>query len=221
MKIRDRLPFRQVHHAAATAEVDTDGSGQEQPETEVAEHPHHADGPGNGLAGAFDVVAQAVGQEIGSLRDSVGGLEAKLMARLDVDKRETREAVETIRKEMLHRIEEMRQSQQKTLGEITEKTKAAVVSLRDLVDRTREHVNERSEEVREGLEQILARKEQQIAKELDSLSSNLAGVRHDLQSQIERSGQVSNLLDNVATVFAGQQNPNSQPQPVEQANEDR
>jgi ATP-dependent Lon protease len=221
MKIRDRLPFRQVHNTPATAEVVTDQPVQDPTEGEVVEHPQHADGPANGLAGAFDVVARAVGQEIEGLRDSVGGLEAKLMARLDVDKRETREAVETIRKDVVHRIEEMRQSQQKTLNEITEKTKAAVASLRDLVDRTREHVNERSEEVREGLEQILAQKEQRIAKELDALSSNLAGVRLDLQNQIQSSGQVSNLLENVATVFAGQQNLKSQPQPNEHPDEDR
>lgn len=217
MKIRDRLPFRQPHPDSSPTEAEPQDAQQARHAEGPPREQPAAGHPNGGLAGAFELVAQTVGDEIVALRDSLGGLEAKLMARLDVDRREASEAIETVRKDVLHRFEEMRNSQQRALGEIAEKTRSAVAGIRDLVDQTREQVKDRSDEVRRGLEHILAEKEQRLAHELGSLSSDLAGVRLDLQHQMQASGRISNLLDNVANVFTGQPEP---PRSVRPGSED-
>ena len=111
----------------------------------------------------------------------------------------------------------MRHQQQKTLNEITEKTKEAVTSLNALMDRTREQLDERSREVRQGLEQILVEKEQKIAGELGLLSSELAGVKTDVESQIDTSVRVTSLLGELAGVFNAQPNPARQAQAAKSA----
>jgi len=206
MKIRDRLPFGHGQNGSAVTEDHAAPQGAAATK-ETAAAPPVVVSASNGLAGAFDGVAQAVGGELESVRGAVKAVELKLTARLEADRRETAAAIETLRKDLLHRVEEMRHDQQKTLNEIADKTKEAVASLKTLMDRTREQLDERSREVRQGLEQILLEKEQKIAGELGVLSDSLAGVKTDLEGQIRTSTRVTSLLGELAGVFSGQQEP--------------
>ena len=129
----------------------------------------------------------------------------------DAVARVVREEMKSIRQDMISRIEALRESQQKALSEFTERTKDSIAMLRDKLESAKEHANDRSEEVKAGLERILADKEQKLETEMNALSSSLSGVRQDLHQEIATSGQVSTLLNNMADVFAKQQELPSRP----------
>jgi hypothetical protein len=220
MKIRDRLAFRQAQNGGAIAEGHAEPQVAPVSPVETSESPPVVSEPANGLAGAFDGVARAVGGELESVRGAVSAVESKLTARLEADRRGTDTAIGNLRKDLLHRVEEMRHEQQKTLNEIADKTKEAVASLKALMERTREQLDERSREVRQGLEQILLEKEQKIAGELGVLANELAGVKTDLDGQIRTSGRVTSLLGDLAGVFTGQQEPVRQEPTAKRASAD-
>jgi DNA repair exonuclease SbcCD ATPase subunit len=194
MKIREKLPFMP-------------GSGQQEARPEEppqAESPVTAAPPGpneakaaHQLGEAFETVGKVMVGELGSLRRSVKELESRLDRRIEAEKQATATAVDALGKEVLSKIDELRQNQQKTVSE-------AIANLRELLQRARDQADDRSKEVKEGLEKILLAKEQKLGNELSDLADRVSGVRRDLAQQVETAGTMGALLDNVANVFSVQ-----------------
>jgi len=194
MKIREKLPFMP-------------GSGQQQARPEEppqAETPVTAAPPGpneakaaHQLGGAFETVGKVMVAELESLRRAVKELDSRLDRRIDAEKQATATAVDALGKEVLSKLDELRQNQQKTVSE-------AIANLRELLQRARDQADDRSKEVKEGLEKILLAKEQKLGNGLSDLADKVAGVRRDLAQQVEAAGTMGALLDNVANVFSVQ-----------------
>jgi len=154
------------------------------------------------LLGAFDSVAQVVRREIESLKRSVVGLENQLHRRIESEKEALNSSMSALRQDLVSRVDELRQNQQKALAEMSEQTKASVVSLRGQFEQARQQADSRAGEIKAGLEQILSAKEQKLEKELDALTHNLSGMRVDLEQQVATAGRVSALLNDIAQVFS-------------------
>jgi hypothetical protein len=159
---------------------------EEQQKTEtlaVAETQSDGASDADPLSGAFDAVARVV-----------------------------REEMKSIHQDMISRIETLRESQQKALSEFTERTNGSIAMLRDQLESAKAHANSHSEEVKVGLERILADQERKLETEISTLSGSISGVRQDLDRQIATSGQVSTVLNNMASVFSEPQKLPSRPQ---------
>ena len=97
------------------------------------------------------------------------------------------------------------------LADIAEQSKASAASLKGQLEQARQQTDTRTNDVKAGLEQILTAKEDKLVKELEALTQNLSGVRVDLERQMSTSGQVSSLLNNMATVFSDEKSLPSDP----------
>ena len=171
------------------------------------------------MSGAFDAIAQVVRGEMDSLKRSISEMEAKLGQRLDAEKASMNSAISDLRQDVISRVESLRQTQQKAIADISEQSKASSASLKGQLEQARDQTNTRTNEVKAGLEQILRAKEEKLAKELEALTHNLSGVRVDLERQLNTSGQVSSLLNNMANVFSDEKALPNDPQRAKSSKE--
>ena len=93
--------------------------------------------------------------------------------------------------------EEMKSLRQELISRID----GAIAGLREQALKAREQSERRSDEVKKSLEKILSNREQSLKGELRALSTELAGLQAGLEKQTATSGQVSQLLNNMAGVF--------------------
>ena len=166
------------------------------------------------MSAAFDAIAQVVRGEMDSLKRSIVDIETKVGQRLDAEKASMNSAIGDLRQDVISRVESLRQSQQKAIADIAEQSKASAASLKGQLEQARQQTDTRTNDVKAGLEQILTAKEEKLVKELEALTHNLSGVRVDLERQMSTSGQVSSLLNNMATVFSDEKALPGDPQRV-------
>jgi hypothetical protein len=157
---------------------------------------------GDPMSAAFDAIARVVRGEMDSLKRSIVDIETKVGQRLDAEKASMNSAIGDLRQDVISRVESLRQSQQKAIADIAEQSKASSASLKGQLEQARQQTDSRTNDIKVGLEQILTAKEEKLVKELEALTRNLSGVRVDLERQMSTSGQVSSLLNNMASVFS-------------------
>ena len=215
MKFKPRLPLPQSQD---TPEENPEQAPPVKADEKVELRENRTQG-GDPLSGAFDAIAQVVRSEMDSLKRSVAEMETKLDKRLDAEKAGMNSAIGDLRQDVISRVESLRQAQQKAIADISEQSKASAASLKGQLEQARQQNDTRTNEVKVGLEQILTAKEEKLAKDLEALTHNLSGVRGDLQRQMMTSGQVSSLLNNMATVFSDEKSLPNDPQRVKTSKE--
>jgi len=198
MKFKPRLPLPQ---SLSTPEENPEQAPPAQPEEKVETRENRSQS-GDPLSGAFDAIAQVVRGEMDSIKRSIADMETKLGRRLDAEKASMNSAIGDLRQDVISRVESLRQTQQKAIADIGEQSKASAASLKGQLEQARDQTNTRTNEIKTGLEQILSAKEEKLVKELEALTHNLSGLRVDIERQMTTSGQVSSLLNNMATVFS-------------------
>jgi hypothetical protein len=216
MKFKPRLPLPQNQDTSEENPVQT-------PPVKVGEkvevRENRVEG-GDPLGGAFDAIARVVRGEMDSLKRSIVEIEKKVDQRLDAEKASMNSAIGDLRQDVISRVENLRQTQQKAIADIADQSKASAASLKGQLEQARQQTDTRSNEIKSGLEQILTAKEEKLVKELESLTHNLSGVRVDLERQMSTSGQVSSLLNNMAHVFQDEKSLPKGPKPSKASNED-
>lgn len=215
MKFKPRLPLPQSQD---TPEENPEQAPPVKADEKVELRENRTQG-GDPLSGAFDAIAQVVRSEMDSLKRSVAEMETKLDKRLSAEKASMNSAIGDLRQDVISRVESLRQAQQKAIADISEQSKASAASLKGQLEQARQQNDTRTNEVKVGLEQILTAKEEKLAKDLEALTHNLSGVRGDLQRQMMTSGQVSSLLNNMATVFSDEKSLPNDPQRVKTSKE--
>jgi hypothetical protein len=198
MKFKPRLPMLQGQN---TPEENPEQTLPVVPE-EKAEALENRTRSADPLDGAFEAIAGVVRGELDTLKRSIADMDKKLDQRLDAEKARMNSAIGDLRQDVIARVESLRQTQQKTIADLGEQTKASAASLRGQLEQAREQTNTRTTEIKTDLEQILSTKERKLVEELEALTRNLSDVRVDLERQMSTSGQVSSLLNNMATVFS-------------------
>jgi hypothetical protein len=198
MKFKPRLPLPQSQNEP---EENPEQAQSAKPEEKVETRENRTQS-GDPLSGAFDAIARVVRGEMDSIKRSIADMQTKLDQRLDAEKASMNSAIGDLRQDVISRVESLRQTQQKAIADIGEQSKASAASLKGQLEQARDQNNTRTTEVKAGLEQILSAKEEKLVKELEALTHNLSGVRVDLERQMSTSGQVSSLLNNMATVFS-------------------
>ena len=210
MKFKTRLPLSGGSLEASGPFTDAPSQHAPAPTTPIATVNATAHAPAQSqdkgdaevLASAFEAVAQVVRREIESLKRSIVGLEAQLVRRIESEKESVGAAISALRQDLASRANEMREHQQKALGEAAEQSKAAIVSLRGQVEQARQQATTRAEEIKTDLERILTAKEQRLEKEIEALAHRFSGMRVELEQQTANAGRVSTLLNDIAHVFS-------------------
>ena len=210
MKFKSRLPLSSEPYQPG---VETPVAHPAETAQEAQPRPQEKSEEGEALAGAFEAVAQIVRREMDSLKRAIVGLESQLLRRIETEKDGLVSAIASLRQDMISRVDELRQVQQKTLGEMNEQSKSAIVSLRGQLEQARQHASTRADEIKAGLEQILTAREQKLEKELDAMTHSLSGMRVDLDRQVATAGRVSNLLNDIGAVFSDPRAVPKDPQP--------
>jgi len=215
MKFKPRLPMLQNQN---TPEENPEQTSPAVPE-ENAEARENRAQSADPIGGAFEAIAKVVRGEMDTLKRSIAEMDKKLDQRLDAEKASMSSAIGDLRQDVISRVESLRQTQQKAIADLGEQSKASAATLRGQLEEARKQTNTRTNEIKTGLEQILSTKEEKLVDELEALTRNLSGVRVDLERQMSTSGQVSSLLNNMATVFSDETALPKDPQRAESSTE--
>jgi hypothetical protein len=183
------------------AKVAAEEPSNEQSSTEPGARTEDAP-DGDALAGAFEALGQVMAREMATMKRMIADLEARLARRIESEKAATTSTIGELRQDVIARVEALRQSQQKALSELSEQSKASIAGLRGRLEPAVDKANQHTDEVRAGLERILAGSEKKLQQELQALTHALSLVRADLDRQVDTSGRVSDLLNNMADLFS-------------------
>jgi hypothetical protein len=164
------------------------------------------------LAQALETITEVlVSKKLEAVRGSVTALDTRVSDRFDALQKDSAEALERLKKDLLSRIDEVQGKldaaegrQRDAHGELDERTREAHEELKRDLQKAQSKAESKIRAAESEMEKNLINKEEALKKELGTLSAGLSAIQLELQDQAQATRNISKVLQNVATVFSGQ-----------------
>lgn len=163
------------------------------------------------LAQALETITEVlVSKKLETLRGSVTALDTRVSDRFEAMQKDSAEALDRVKKDLLSRIDEVQGKldaaegrQREAHGELDERTREAHEELKRDLQKAQSKTESKIRAVDSEMQKNLSNKEEGLKKELGTLSAGLSAIQLELQDQAQATANISKVLQNVASVFSG------------------
>jgi hypothetical protein len=158
---------------------------------------------------ALDTIAHAIlGDELQSLRQSIGEQDAKVLERVEAVRKELSEIVANLKND-LHRtsaetrlkLSESEENQQKALLDLGDRTDKWMEGVKKEVHDALRSAGEKLEAAKSATSEQLAAQGKKLEERIEAVSKSVTSLQQELRQQQESSQRFGALLNNLGAVF--------------------